>query len=70
MISHFQIKSFYKNSQLPGWHLSFFFKGQSIKATYHKDGKIEFDESAPFSPEEIVQVEKQIHELMLFHVYE
>ncbi|MFE7061526.1 YheE family protein [Sutcliffiella sp. NPDC057660] len=69
MISHFQIKPLYKNSQLPGWHLSFFFKGQSIKATYHKDGKIEFDDST-FSPEEIVQVEKQIHELMLFHVYE
>lgn len=70
MISHFQIKPFYKNSLLPGWHLSFFFKGQSVKATYHKDGKIEFDGSATFSPEEIVQVEKQIHELMLFHVYE
>ena len=70
MISHFQLKPFYKSSQLPGWHLSFYFKGHSIKATYHKDGKIEFEESASFTQEEKELVEKQIHELMLFHVYE
>lgn len=70
MISHFQLKPFYKNSSLPGWHLSFFFKGQRITATYHKDGQIDFDGTASFSTEEKEQVEKQIHELMLFHVYE
>ncbi|WP_078381582.1 YheE family protein [Sutcliffiella halmapala] len=70
MISHFQLKPLYKNNQLPGWHLSFFYKGQNLKAIYHKDGRIEWDPSFSYSDEDKQKIEIQIHELMLFHVYE
>lgn len=70
MISHFQLKPLYKNNQLPGWHLSFYYKGKSYKAVYHKDGKIEWGESSSFAEEEKQKIEAQIHELMLFHVYD
>ncbi|WP_223700824.1 YheE family protein [Sutcliffiella deserti] len=70
MISHFQLKPLYKNSQLPGWNLSFFYKGQNIKAVYHKDGKIEYNDSLHATEEDQSNLEAQIHELMLYHIYD
>ncbi|CAG9622570.1 YheE family protein [Sutcliffiella rhizosphaerae] len=70
MISHFQLTPLYQTNQLPGWHLSFYYKGHSVKAVYHKNGTIEWPESHAFSEEEKQAVEAQIHELMLFHVYD
>ena len=69
MITHFQYSSLYNNSQMPGWRISFYFKKQKFNGIYHPDGKIEWTSEAPSSEEEQLLV-KQIHELMLFHVYD
>ncbi|MEO4054589.1 YheE family protein [Solibacillus sp. CAU 1738] len=69
MIQHFSFKPLYENTQLPGWALSFFYKQKRYEAEYKKDGGIKFIGGAPAS-EDIANVEKMIHELMLFHVYE
>lgn len=69
MISHFQWKPLFENKQLPGWRISFFAKGQKYEGIYHKDGNIEWTQSTP--PIDIKEnITSQIHELMLFHVYE
>ncbi|WP_431027915.1 YheE family protein [Lysinibacillus sp. LZ02] len=69
MIQHFNFKPLYENTQLPGWALTFFYKQQRYSAEYKKDGGITFIGEAP-SPNDLATVEKMIHELMLFHVYD
>ena len=68
MIQHFSFKPLYENSQLPGWALTFFYKQKRYQAEYKKDGTIIFISDAP-TQEQLADVEKMIHELMLFHVY-
>lgn len=67
MIQHFQVKPLFENSQIPGWTISFFYKQQRYQAEYEKNGAIHFLGAFPSERE---QVEKMIHELMTFHVYE
>lgn len=67
MISHFQYKSIH-TSKLFGWSISFFYKGKQVEATYHRDGKIEWHQNQP--EENMEEVTKAIHDLMLFHVYD
>ena len=69
MIQHFSFKPLYENTQLPGWALTFFYKQKRYQAEYKKDGTITFISDAP-SQEQLADVEKMIHELMLFHVYD
>ncbi|MGD6801459.1 hypothetical protein FZC79_12550 [Rossellomorea vietnamensis] len=69
MIQHFQFRSMYENKKLPGWTFSFYYKGTRYEGSYHKNGTIEWKEAQPPSEEEEI-IQKQIHELMLFHVYE
>lgn len=69
MIQHFQFKPLFENNLLPGWAISFYYKQQQYKAEYKKDGKIVWLTAKP-SSEEQEKVEKMIHELMLFHVYD
>lgn len=69
MIQHFSFKPLYENTQLPGWALTFFYKQTRYKAEYKKDGGITFIGAAPAETER-ANVEKMIHELMLFHVYD
>ena len=69
MIQHFSFKPLYKNTQLPGWALTFFYKQKRYQAEYKKDGTITFIGDAPLQ-EHLADVEKMIHELMLFHVYD
>ena len=69
MIQHFNFKPLYENTQLPGWALSFFYKQKRYEAEYKKDGDIQFIGDTPAS-EDLVYIQKMIHELMLFHVYE
>jgi hypothetical protein len=69
MISHFQFKSIYQNQQLPGWTFSFYYQKQKFSGTYHQNGRIEWSESRPIQEDE-ARLKEQIHELMLFHVYE
>lgn len=69
MIQHFKFKPLFENAQIPGWAISFFYKQERYQAEYQKDGSITFVGNTP-AAEELVQVDKMIHELMLFHVYE
>ncbi|WP_201715390.1 YheE family protein [Rossellomorea arthrocnemi] len=69
MIQHFQYKSMFENKQLPGWTFSFYFRGTKYTGTYHKDGRIEWNGTFPPAEKE-EDLKKQLHELMLFHVYE
>lgn len=54
---------------IPGWHISFYYKKQKYNGIYHQDGKIEWTDHQP-TAEDLQKLEKQIHELMLFHVYD
>lgn len=69
MISHFQFKSIYQNKQLPGWTFSFYFQRQKFSGIYHQNGDIAWT-TAPPKLEENENLKRQIHELMLFHVYD
>lgn len=69
MIQHFQFKNMYENNQLPGWTFSFYFSGTKYTGIYHKDGRIEWTCPNPSADKEEI-LKKQLHELMLFHVYE
>jgi hypothetical protein len=69
MISHFQFKSIYEHQQLPGWTFSFYFQKQKFTGIYHPNGTIEWTSAAPQEENESSLI-GQIHELMLFHVYE
>ncbi|TFD97674.1 DUF5342 family protein [Jeotgalibacillus sp. R-1-5s-1] len=66
MIQHFQYKKMYE-SDLPGWTFSFTYQGEQIRGIYHKNGQIEWSTPSPVKDPD--KVEKQIHDLMLFHVY-
>jgi hypothetical protein len=69
MITHFQWKPLFKQTNLPGWRVSFYFKGIHYDAVYHKNGEIEWGTSTPALADE-EQIRSHIHELMLFHVYD
>ena len=69
MIQHFKFKPLFENTQLPGWAISFYYKQVKYAAEYNKDGRIKFNGAAPLE-EDLANVEKMIHELMLFHVYD
>ncbi|RHW36597.1 hypothetical protein D1B33_09325 [Lysinibacillus yapensis] len=69
MIQHFQFKPIFENRVLPGWIVSFYYKQQPYKAEYKKDGEIQWIGAKP-TDEELLNVEKVIHEYMLFHVYD
>ncbi|MEK4627217.1 MAG: YheE family protein [Solibacillus sp.] len=69
MIQHFSYKPLFENSQIPGWSITFFYEQQRYTAEYYKDGSIQFIGPTP-GHEQLANVEKMIHELMLFHVYE
>lgn len=67
MIQHFKFKSLYGSAQIPGWRVSFYYNQHYYEADYKKDGSIQW---VGEKPENITSVEKMVHELMLFHVYE
>ena len=69
MIQHFKFKPLFENAQIPGWAVSFFYKTSRYNAEYQKDGTIAFIGAVP-PIEDRANIEKMVHELMLFHVYE
>ncbi|MCM3162011.1 MULTISPECIES: YheE family protein [Metabacillus] len=69
MITHFQYKPLFKQAKLPGWRISFYFRGSHYDGIYHKNGQIEWGSVTPLKEDE-TKLQTQIHELMLFHVYE
>ncbi|NRD78341.1 YheE family protein [Bacillus sp. BRMEA1] len=69
MIMHFQYKPLFQNKNIPGWTISFYYQKQHYTGIYHQSGKIEWT-SVPPMQEDLEGLASQIHELMLFHVYE
>ena len=67
MLQHFSYKPMYDNQQLPGWTFAFFFRNARYTGEYSPDGTITWTAETP--PEE-QNVQKMIHELMTFHVYD
>lgn len=69
LLTHFQFNPLFENKNLPGWNFSFYYKKQRFSGIYHQDGKIEWIANTP-AQDDIETLTSQIHELMLFHVYE
>ncbi len=69
MFSHFQYKSVGLKARKPKWEISFFYQGSYYRALYLHDGQFDWFEPAPPKSEQ-EKLQSQIHELMLFHVYE
>lgn len=54
---------------MPGWHFSFYYKKQKFTGIYHQNGDIQWTADQP-SDEHAEYLKEQIHELMLYHVYD
>lgn len=70
MIQHFQYNSLYQNEQLPGWTISFYYNKEKFEGIYHSDGRIEWITQHQLENGQEENLKKQIHELMLYHVYD
>lgn len=69
MLQHFQYKPLYKDERIPGWTFSFYFSGKRIEGNYQQDGTIVWTSGKPDREHENA-LKKQVHDLMLFHVYD
>ncbi|WP_018924229.1 YheE family protein [Salsuginibacillus kocurii] len=69
MITHFQWKELKNNWINREWSFSFFYRGTFLKGKYYKDGTIEWVSDKPPETEQST-IESQVHDLMLYHVYE
>ena len=70
MLMHFQFKPLFENKNIPGWNFSFYYKKQrNLQASITKPEKLNGRTNTP-EQEDIDALTSQIHELMLFHVYE
>ncbi|MBS4210713.1 DUF5342 family protein [Bacillus sp. FJAT-50079] len=69
MLTHFQIQSLYEDQRLPGWLFSFYFQQAKHQGIYLPNGTIKWS-TKQIEPEQIGQIEKQIHDLMIFHIYD
>lgn len=68
MILHFQFQSMFSNQQLPGWTFSFYFQQTKMTGLYQADGQIHWTSNVPDNVK--TELEKQVHDLMIFHVYD
>lgn len=69
LLMHFQFKPLFKNQNIPGWSFSFYYKKQRYTGIYNQTGKIEWTLVPPLQ-EEVDWLTSQVHELMLYHVYD
>jgi hypothetical protein len=69
LLTHFQFKPLFENKNIPGWNFSFYYKKQRFSGIYHQTGKIEWTVNTP-EQDDIETLTTQIHELMLYHVYD
>lgn len=69
MLSHFQYKEIKNNLINQEWSFSFFYKQKKYSGNYYKDGSIKWD-NPTFIDADLKFLEKCVHDLMLFHVYE
>ena len=69
MLMHFQVQSLFLDKRVPGWTFSFYYKQNRYQGVYHRNGEIEWKS---FKPEKnaLDALTKQIHDLMLYHVYD
>lgn len=68
IINHFQYREINSTILRRAWEISFWLNNQHYKAIYKRDGMIIWGEKG-FSGEDREQLERQIHDLMDFHVY-
>ncbi|WP_338464971.1 YheE family protein [Shouchella rhizosphaerae] len=69
MLVHFQYKPLSVHGRKQKWSFSCYFEGRFVAGTYHYDGSILW-QNAPHDINKQLQLEKSIHDLMLYHVYE
>ncbi|MCJ8005890.1 YheE family protein [Lederbergia wuyishanensis] len=69
MLQHFQLRPLYDETKLPGWNFSFYFHQQKYTGIYHPNGNIEWKSISP-DEHHLLALEKQIHDLMIFHIYD
>ncbi|MFC7391658.1 DUF5342 family protein [Scopulibacillus cellulosilyticus] len=69
MITHFTYKPFLTKSRKTDFQFSFFFNGMPYQGIYHYNGKIEWTTNEP-EKAFLKDITSQIHELMLYHVYD
>ncbi|MFD1707313.1 YheE family protein [Siminovitchia sediminis] len=69
MLQHFQYQPLYQDRRIPGWTFSFYFSGKRFEGIYHQDGTIEWLSDTP-NVKDDSHLQKEIHDLMLYHVYD
>lgn len=69
VLQHFTFQPVFSKKRRKNYRFSFFHQGTYYRGLYHYNGTIEWDEPDPLE-EDRGSLESQIHELMLFHVYD
>ncbi|MFS0613640.1 DUF5342 family protein [Lederbergia ruris] len=69
MFQHFQVQTILPNQQHLGWKFSFFYKQRKISGLYYPNGQIHWESPLTFL-ESRDKLEKQVHDLMIFHIYD
>lgn len=70
MFQHFTFKPLLtKKRRRKNYQFSFFYQGTYYRGLYHYNGEIEWYDPVP-AEEDRETFESQVHELMLFHVYD
>lgn len=69
MLQHFTFQPILTKKRRHNYRFSFFHQGMHYRGLYHYNGKIEWNEPEPSAGEQSA-LESQIHELMLFHVFD
>ncbi|MCR2821089.1 YheE family protein [Lederbergia panacisoli] len=69
MLQHFQFRTLFDEKTLPGWVFSFYYQQVKYKGIYHSDGSIDWQSKSP-DETDIMNLEKHIHDLMIYHVYD
>ncbi|GEK35385.1 DUF5342 family protein [Kurthia sibirica] len=67
MIQHFTYERLYAG-ELPGWRISFYYNRIKHDALYLGDGTIEMVH--PLEAKLSSKVKQDLHELMVFHIYD
>ena len=68
MLTHFQFKTLKDNWIRKEWKISFFYRGKHCSGIYAQDGAIHWQMKPP--EEDLKKVEMEVHDLMLYHIYE
>lgn len=63
-----QLETVIQKEKLPGWRISFYWQGTHYEGIYHKSGDIEWGHTHPGKEEPALV--KELHELMLYHIYD